>query len=76
MMYMNGDGVAKDFEEALKWLSKSAEQGYPVAQFNIGKMYAEGKGVTKSADEARYWLEKAAAQGHEDARKELSKLNE
>ena len=33
LMYINGEGVTSDDYEAMKWLSRSAEQGHKAADF-------------------------------------------
>ena len=48
-MYENGLGVSQDYYEALKWYRKAAEQGYWVAQFNLGIMYENGLGLRKTS---------------------------
>merc|ERR1712070_375363 len=49
---------------ARKWYEKSAKQGNPGAQFNLGVMYYEGKGVSQDYSAARKWYVKAAEQGN------------
>ena len=44
-LYANGEGVPKDYAEAVKWYRKSAEQNNPSAQLYLGVMYANGEGV-------------------------------
>jgi len=34
--YVNGDGVAKDAEQAVSWYRRAAEAGHADAQFNLG----------------------------------------
>ena len=34
MIYYNGEGVPKDYTEAIKWYRKAAEQGYAKSQNN------------------------------------------
>ena len=41
-MYEQGQGVAHDYAEAVKWYRKEADQGYAQAQYNLGGMYALG----------------------------------
>ena len=72
----NGDGVTKDYAEAVKWYRKAAEQGVVQAQHNLGLMYAYGEGVEQDAEAARAWYGKAAAQGHEEAREALQEPRE
>jgi len=35
-MYDRGQGVPKDYKEAVKWYRLAAEQGVPKAQFSLG----------------------------------------
>ena len=67
-MYDNGQGVAKDEVEAVKWFRKAADQGEADAQNNLGNMYANGQGVAKDEVEAYKWWLLAGAQGNELAR--------
>lgn len=39
-----------NYLEAEKWYLKAAKQGYPIAQYSLGKMYAEGGGDVSDAD--------------------------
>ena len=63
-----------DLATALQELRPLAEQGVPVAQFQLGNMYRLGKGVPKNDAEAVKWWRKAAEQGHEDANEWLEFL--
>jgi len=63
-MYLHGQGVAKNDEQAVHWLRKAANQGCAVGQNNLGIMYDHGKGVAKNDDQALYWYRKAAEQGN------------
>ena len=66
-MYSDGDGVAKDEREAVKWWRKAAEQGYAKAQYNLGWGYMNGRGVAEDGREAVKWYRKAAEQGLKEA---------
>ena len=44
-MYHEGEGVPKDYSEAMKWLSYAAEHRDASAEYNLGVMYARGEGV-------------------------------
>ena len=46
-MYENGEGVEKDYREAVKWYTKAAQQGLASAQNNLGGMYRNGYGVVQ-----------------------------
>lgn len=36
VMYAKGEGVPKDYKQAMSWYSKAADQGDAIAQFNLG----------------------------------------
>jgi TPR repeat protein len=59
---------------ALKWLLKSAEQGFPPAQYEAGHNYVRGDGAPVSETDARKWLLKASLQGHTWAQGELIRI--
>jgi TPR repeat protein len=65
--YANGEGVTKDFKQAVYWYTKAAEQGDELSQYNLGLMYANGEGVTKNMESAYFWLLLAAVDGDADA---------
>jgi TPR repeat protein len=69
--YETGEGVAKDFVEAVKWHRKAAGQGFAVSQTSLGRCYAEGKGVGKDTSEAVKWYRNAAEQGFSAAQSML-----
>ena len=57
-MYANGQGVAKDEVEAVKWYRKAAEQNHAAAQFALGGCYYTGQGVEKDYTEAvQHWID-------------------
>ena len=68
---MNGGGVEKNFEEGVKWLRKSAEQGFAEAQYNLGTSYYFGRGVEQNYAMAVVWFRKAADQGNVSAQNNL-----
>ncbi len=55
--YKNRSGMA------LRWLLKSAEQGYSPAQHEAAKAYADSDGAQLSVDEARRWFKAASLSG-------------
>ncbi|MGB7631437.1 MAG: tetratricopeptide repeat protein [Candidatus Deferrimicrobium sp.] len=86
LMYEMGQGVPRDYAEALKWYRraaeqgnakalkwyrKAAEQGNAEAQFNLGLMYDERLGVPQDYAEAVKWYRKAAEQGFAEAQTNL-----
>ncbi len=69
VMYMQGGGgVSQDDAEAMRWFRMGADQGYAVAQTNVGFLYQSGRSVPRDLVEAKLWFERAAAQGDERAR--------
>ncbi len=56
-----------NYEEAVKWFRKAAENGYADAQNRLGARYSNGQGVIKDEEEAFRWFLKAAEQGHSKA---------
>ncbi|MGO9950730.1 MAG: retroviral-like aspartic protease family protein [Dissulfurispiraceae bacterium] len=62
-MYIEGQGVPRNYAEATKWYRKAAEQGHAGAQHDLGMMYNSGQGVPKDDAEAARWYRKAADQG-------------
>ena len=65
--YMGQNGVAQNWETAVKYLKKSAEQGNSDAQFLLGFCYYQGHGVNKDYFAAVSWFQKSAEQGHAGA---------
>ena len=62
-VYPKGYRAEQNIKEALKWLTKSAEQGHPNALFVLGFYYYGGLGVTKDRKETIKLWTKAAEQG-------------
>ena len=64
---LNSEGLryynSQNYEEAVKWWFKAAEQGHDYAKFNLGCCYYNGKGVSQNYEEAAKWYRKAAEQG-------------
>ena len=55
-------------EKARIWYEKSADQGYPDAQYNLGLMHSRrGEGGPVSMEHAFFWLTRAYEQGYESA---------
>jgi len=60
-MYLKGLGVPQDYQKAVYWFKKSAEQDYPLAEINLALIYQYGLGVPQDSQEALYWYNKAMA---------------
>jgi TPR repeat protein len=63
-----------NFVAALQQFRKAAEQGYPMAEYNLGLMYENGEGVAKDYAEAAVWFRKAAEQGNALAQNSLGTM--
>ena len=73
-MYYEGQGTVKNYEKALEWFLKGANQGNAYLQYRVGEMYYEGQGTVKNYKKALEWFQKAADQGYEDAQSKLAYL--
>ena len=64
----DGETVNKNYNKAIFWYRKAAEQGNAEAQFNLAYMYEQGL-ATDSPDysQAFYWYKRAAEQGKASA---------
>jgi TPR repeat protein len=71
-MYYDGDGVTRDYDEALRWFRAAAAQGSPRAQSAIAAMYEGGVGVRRDPVSAYAWFSLAADSGDASARQKLS----
>jgi hypothetical protein len=71
VMHDQGEGVAPDDKEAVKWYRAAAAQGNAWAQFNLGNMYNQGHGVAQDYKEAVKWYRLAADQGFAQAQGNL-----
>ncbi|MGA3180171.1 MAG: protein kinase [Verrucomicrobiota bacterium] len=72
--YYNGNGVVKDYTQAVKWYRKAAEQGFAMAEFGLGRVYEHGLGVGQDYIQAATWYRKAAEQGNAKAEVDLGVL--
>jgi len=61
LMYTEGEGVAQDYQEAVRWYRLAAEQDHASGQFSLGAMYIAGHGVPKDYVLAHMWMNLAAA---------------
>ena len=66
-IYENGEGVAVNETEAIRWYTKAATNGSPESQFNLAMMMEQGRGCPVNLRKAFYWYEKAANQGDIEA---------
>ena len=63
LWYYKGDGVKQDYEQAIEWFSRAAQQDNSSAQFNLGLLYYKGEGVVRDYEQASEWYRRSAQQG-------------
>lgn len=73
-LYLNGQGVAQDYQQAAKWFTDAAINHYAPAQFNLAILYKLGQGVEQSHAESIKWMQKAANQNYAEAQKNLGNM--
>ncbi|MBI4860318.1 MAG: SEL1-like repeat protein [Candidatus Riflebacteria bacterium] len=62
-IHESGEGVVRNYLEAVRWLRQAADRGHAEAQCHLGWMYETGRGVAKDVTEAHRWYRKAAEGG-------------
>lgn len=76
-MYLDGEGTEKDYSEALRWFTISAEKwNYAGAYNNIGHMYVNGLGVKTDYAKAMNFFEKGWKGGNSDSAANIGVLYE
>jgi TonB family protein len=65
--YENGTGVTENYEEALKWLRRSADSGNVDAMLEFGLYCETGNHMAKDKNEALAWYRKAIEHGSKSA---------
>ncbi len=76
-LYLSGLGTPQDFENGVKWISRSARQGYVLAQLKLADLRASATPI-KSIPDAYAWYSVIAAYNAEDevGRQAREKRNE
>lgn len=60
-----------DSYDAVKWIKKSAKQGFPMAQYKLGHFYKDGYGVEENLEKAFKCIKDAAIQDYPPAQYEI-----
>jgi uncharacterized protein len=60
LMYDEGHGVPKHYQQAVRWYTVAASQGDPEAPYYLGRIYQDGRGGSKNYASARQWYRVAA----------------
>jgi TPR repeat protein len=55
--YWSGDGVEKNYDEAVKWFRLAADQGNPHAATLLASLYSSGLGVPEDPVQAYMWYD-------------------
>ncbi len=76
LCYINGTGVEKDAQKAVRMLKRAAELGNAEALFNLAVAYYNGEGVPLNESEAIRLWKQSARMGFEEAIKILKELGE
>lgn len=63
LMYLNGEGVAKDPAAAFSYFQKAADRGDITGQYWLGYCYENAIGTAKSMSQAIAWYQKSAERG-------------
>ena len=71
MLYWKGQGVTKDYFEALNWMRRAADLNHAGAQAKLGYLYTQGIAVQQDYEQAFQWFSKAAQQGDIDGQYNL-----
>ncbi len=74
MMYMRGEGVAQDYEEAMKCFKTAAGKDYAMAQYYMGQMFENGFGCDQDYKEALQRYQSAADQDYAPALNQIGYL--
>ena len=73
-MYLNGNAVKRNIQEAIKWHKKAADQGYAPSQFKMGLIYTGFSGIKADKQETLKWYTMAANNGNSMAQYNLGEM--
>lgn len=62
--YLDGQGIAQDFDKAFAWYQQAASRGLAPAQYRLATLYELGKGTPADPQQALAWYERAALGGN------------
>jgi tetratricopeptide (TPR) repeat protein len=72
--FEKGEGVKRNYKQALLLYEKAAIQNHSYAQNNIGVCYEQGLGLEKNIEKAEIYYQEATRNGHISAKNNLEKL--
>ncbi|MCH8977158.1 MAG: sel1 repeat family protein [Proteobacteria bacterium] len=73
VMYMKGQGVEQDYEQAGEWFRKASKQGLGVAMYKLAGLYTKGNGVPKDLEFAYVWYSVGAIHKHQKSMNMIEK---
>jgi localization factor PodJL len=73
--YAQGDGTARNPQEAGRWFLKAAQLGLPDAQFDLAILYERGLGVPQNLTDAYRWYVIAAKAGDKESKDRVDALS-
>lgn len=73
-LFLVGEGVDADEEQALDLFRRAAKQGDPYGEFSLGTMYRHGVAVERDFERARQLFVRAIAGGYAAAHAELGEM--
>ena len=73
-MFYYGEGLPRNYVEAVYWFRKAADQGNSRAEYDLAHTYELGQGLSKDYAEAVRWYRKAADQGEPWAQFSLGEM--
>lgn len=73
-LYERGEGVERDYAEAVQWYVAGAERNDPVAQYRLGFFYERGRGIEQDYTLVLDWYQRAAEQGDPNAQYGLARM--
>lgn len=74
IMFLEGEGMKANPEDAAYWFRKAAQNGHAPSQFAIGECFMNGIGVQQDSRMAAEWFWRAAEQGHPKASLYLARM--
>ncbi|WP_373745936.1 tetratricopeptide repeat protein [Neisseria dentiae] len=63
LMYLNGEGVAKNMQTAFAYFTQAAAAGDITGQYWLGYCYENGLGTARDMSQALRWYRKSAERG-------------
>lgn len=72
--YLEGEGVAQDYNKAFEYGLKAANFGSKYSSYNLGEIYELGRGVPQNKTKALEWFEKSLELGLEAAAEKVQEL--